>query len=75
LRTLLPISEEQFNGGIKKHLTMVARSMNPEELMLSLPYHRILAEHARARKCPGLALRMIDTFWDKHEELTYGGNK
>jgi len=73
MRTLLPISELQFEGGINKHVLMILKAETIEELMLSLPYHRILAEHARARKCPGLALRMIDTFWDKHEELTYGG--
>ena len=69
MRTLLPISEEQFEAGIAKHLEMIDKSKSTSELILSLPYHNILGEHARARKSYGLMHRMIDTFWDKHEEL------
>ena len=75
MRTLLPISEEQLRAGTRKHIAMVSDAKTPDELMLVLPYSKLLIEQAKAQDLRRVGEFVVDTFWDRHEELTYGGKQ
>lgn len=71
---LLPISDDQFDKGTIRHITMLTKARSLEELDKIYPFHRIIVRHSYKMDMPRLASKMKKHYMDTYIKLKKKNN-